>query len=84
MSAQPLHDLPARERIAGELEANLCAEAAAGTGKTTVLVGRVVNLLASGCARVLLHLGLIQICVHCDPSSLTSRPFAGRALQNMV
>jgi ATP-dependent exoDNAse (exonuclease V) beta subunit len=43
-----LADQPARKRIATDLEANLRVEAAAGTGKTTVLVERVVNLLASG------------------------------------
>src|SRR4051794_38322096 len=41
-------DLEARTRIATDVEANLCVEAGAGTGKTTVLVDRVVNLLASG------------------------------------
>jgi ATP-dependent helicase/nuclease subunit A len=51
MSAQPLPDRAARERIATDLDANLCVEAAAGTGKTTVLVERVVNLLASGRVR---------------------------------
>jgi ATP-dependent helicase/nuclease subunit A len=44
----PLADRAARERIANDLDANLVVEAAAGTGKTTVLVARVVNLLASG------------------------------------
>lgn len=48
MSARPLGDQAARERIIGDLDANLCVEAAAGTGKTTVLVNRVVNLLAAG------------------------------------
>ncbi|MGH3050409.1 MAG: UvrD-helicase domain-containing protein, partial [Gaiellaceae bacterium] len=48
MSAPPLGDQAARDRIAGDLGANLCVEAAAGTGKTTVLVNRVVNLLAAG------------------------------------
>ncbi|MBO0744128.1 MAG: UvrD-helicase domain-containing protein [Candidatus Dormibacteraeota bacterium] len=43
-----LADEGARRRIATELEQNLCVEAGAGTGKTTVLVERVVNLLASG------------------------------------
>ena len=40
-----------RPRASGsptDLDANLCVEAGAGTGKTTVLVKRVVNLLASG------------------------------------
>jgi ATP-dependent exoDNAse (exonuclease V) beta subunit len=44
MSAKPPGDQAARERIAGDLDVNLCVEAAAGTGKTTVLV----NLLAAG------------------------------------
>ena len=47
MSA-PLKDQAARERITGDLDRNLGVEAAAGTGKTTVLVERIVNLLASG------------------------------------
>jgi len=45
-------DQAARERIASDLGANLCVEAAAGTGKTTVLVNRVVNLLAAGSVNV--------------------------------
>ena len=48
MSASILVDQPARDRIATDLDCNLGVEAAAGTGKTTVLVERVVNLLASG------------------------------------
>ena len=43
-----LLDANARIRIASDLDANLCVEAGAGTGKTTVLVDRVVNALASG------------------------------------
>ena len=46
MTAPALIDQPARQRIATALGENLCVEAAAGTGKTTVLVDRVVNLLA--------------------------------------
>jgi ATP-dependent exoDNAse (exonuclease V) beta subunit len=38
----------ARERIAGELDRSFLVEAAAGTGKTTVLVERLVNLIATG------------------------------------
>jgi len=45
-------DQAARERIASDLDTNLCVEAAAGTGKTTVLVNRVVNLLAAGSVNV--------------------------------
>jgi ATP-dependent exoDNAse (exonuclease V) beta subunit len=48
MSGGALSDQGARDRIETELERNLCVEAAAGTGKTTVLVNRVVNLLATG------------------------------------
>ena len=48
MSVQLLSDQQARERIACELDANLVIEAGAGTGKTTVLVDRVTNLLATG------------------------------------
>ena len=47
-----LSDRAARERIASELASNLGVEAGAGTGKTTVLVDRVTNLLASGAATV--------------------------------
>lgn len=43
-----LVDQSAREQIETELDRNLGVEAAAGTGKTTVLVRRVVNLLATG------------------------------------
>jgi len=43
-----LSDQPARERIANELDSNLAVEAGAGTGKTTVLVERITNALASG------------------------------------
>ena len=47
-----LRDRAARERIAGDLGSNLGVEAGAGTGKTTVLVERVTNALASGVATV--------------------------------
>jgi ATP-dependent exoDNAse (exonuclease V) beta subunit len=45
-----LDDTPARERIRTELETSFVVEAAAGTGKTTILIARLVNLLASGAA----------------------------------
>ncbi|OAI38494.1 hypothetical protein AYO39_00985 [Actinobacteria bacterium SCGC AG-212-D09] len=48
----PLSDQTARDRIAGELSSNLAVEAGAGTGKTTVLVERVTNVLAAGAATV--------------------------------
>jgi ATP-dependent exoDNAse (exonuclease V) beta subunit len=41
-------DADARRRIAEQLDTTLFVEAAAGTGKTTALVGRIVALLRSG------------------------------------
>ena len=43
-----LVDAEARARILSDYEATLFVEAAAGTGKTTVLVGRIVGLIRSG------------------------------------
>ena len=43
-----LADQQARDRIAQSLEETLFVEAGAGTGKTEALVGRIVNLIASG------------------------------------
>ncbi|MEW5853751.1 MAG: UvrD-helicase domain-containing protein [Myxococcota bacterium] len=45
-------DAQAREAIRTRLDRNLVVEAAAGTGKTTALVGRMVSVLAEGLARV--------------------------------
>ncbi len=45
-----LADTEARRIISGDLDATLFVEASAGTGKTTSLVQRVVNLVASGSA----------------------------------
>lgn len=45
---KPLHDAAARERIRNDLTSTLIVEAAAGTGKTTALVDRVLSLIASG------------------------------------
>jgi ATP-dependent helicase/nuclease subunit A len=50
--AQVLSDAPAREAIATNLDDTLIVEAAAGTGKTTELVGRIVTILAEGRAEV--------------------------------
>ena len=44
----PLADASDRARIQDHLERNLVVEAAAGTGKTTELVGRIVRILAEG------------------------------------
>ena len=45
---KPLFDEVARRRIKEDLDSTLVVEAAAGTGKTTELVGRDLSLLASG------------------------------------
>src|SRR5262245_50199612 len=45
-------DAAARQAIATALDATIVVEAAAGTGKTTELVGRIVRILASGRAKV--------------------------------
>ena len=44
----PLADSTARERIRGDLASTLVVEAAAGTGKTTELVARIVALVRLG------------------------------------
>ena len=51
-STQALSDATARETIASNLDETLIVEAAAGTGKTTELVGRIVTILAEGRADV--------------------------------
>ena len=43
-----LVDAKARARILSDYESTLFVEAAAGNGKTTVLVGRIVGLIRSG------------------------------------
>ncbi len=45
-------DQPARDAVAGELDATLFVEAGAGTGKTTAMVGRIVALVTTGRARL--------------------------------
>jgi ATP-dependent exoDNAse (exonuclease V) beta subunit len=45
-------DAPARRRIRTSLDESLLVEAAAGTGKTTELIGRIVALLRTGRAQV--------------------------------
>jgi ATP-dependent exoDNAse (exonuclease V) beta subunit len=52
VSDDALVDSGERERIRTSLDESLIVEAAAGTGKTTELVTRIVNVLASGKARV--------------------------------
>ena len=48
----PTGDTPARHRIRQSLDESLLVEASAGTGKTTELTNRIVNLLATGRAQV--------------------------------
>ncbi|HMC35243.1 MAG TPA: UvrD-helicase domain-containing protein, partial [Myxococcales bacterium] len=45
---RPLADQATRDRIRSDLDATLIVEAAAGTGKTTELVARIVALVRSG------------------------------------
>ena len=45
---EALVDRDARERIAHDLDRTLFVEAAAGTGKTTELVRRMISLVRSG------------------------------------
>ena len=45
-------DQAERDRIRDALDESLCIEAGAGTGKTTSLVSRITELLASGSATV--------------------------------
>jgi ATP-dependent exoDNAse (exonuclease V) beta subunit len=52
ISARVLSDAAARRAIATSLDETLIVEAAAGTGKTTELVGRIVTILAEGRAEV--------------------------------
>ncbi len=52
MQGRELVDAATRERIRSSLDESLLVEAAAGTGKTSELVTRIVNVLASGAAEV--------------------------------
>ncbi|MBV8845039.1 MAG: UvrD-helicase domain-containing protein [Bryobacterales bacterium] len=49
---RPSSDLEARERIRTSLDESLIVEASAGTGKTTQLVRRIVEVLATGRAQI--------------------------------
>lgn len=49
---RPLADQDAREAIVSDLDSTLVVEAAAGTGKTTALVSRIVRILSTGRATV--------------------------------
>src|SRR5690242_8204573 len=48
--SQSLVDAKERDRIANDLGSTLVVEAAAGTGKTTALVERILSLLRTGTA----------------------------------
>ena len=50
--AKKLTDQPQRDAIADDLESTILVEAAAGTGKTTSMIDRMVNLLASGALEI--------------------------------
>jgi len=52
MTATSLSDADARERIRSDLDTTLVVEAAAGTGKTTELVARIIALVRTGRARL--------------------------------
>lgn len=47
-AARPVVDEAARERVVAQLDRSFCVEAAAGTGKTTLLVNRILRLLEEG------------------------------------
>jgi len=48
----PLVDQHARDQIRNDLDSTVFVEAAAGTGKTTELVQRIIAILAEGRAKV--------------------------------
>ena len=52
MTPQFSSDAAARERIRTSLDESLIVEASAGTGKTTALVGRIVEVLRAGKAKI--------------------------------
>ncbi len=49
---EKISDSGSRELILDQLDCNIIVEAAAGTGKTTGIVGRMVNLIATGTCRI--------------------------------
>ena len=61
------NDTAARLRALGDLNATLLVEAAAGTGKTALIAGRITMLLASGC----------------DPSSIAAITFTEAAASEL-
>src|SRR3954469_25042273 len=52
ITKKPLPDQAARDRIRGDLSTTLVVEAAAGTGKTTELVARILALVMQGTCRL--------------------------------
>ena len=69
--ARPLVDAEARRAIREDLGATLVVEAAAGTGKTTELVARVVALLRGDAAR----LGAIVAVTFTEKAAGEMKPF---------
>jgi len=57
--APPLPDREERELVTSLLDRNLMVEAAAGTGKTTAMIGRMLALLGSGACRHIRHMAAI-------------------------
>ncbi|MFT5526624.1 MAG: ATP-dependent helicase/nuclease subunit A [Pirellulaceae bacterium] len=51
-NSEPRSDAESRELILNRLDVNFMVEASAGTGKTTNIVGRMVNLIARGVCQV--------------------------------
>jgi len=69
-------DQAERDRIREDVGVNMCVEAGAGTGKTTVLVDRIVHMLASGHAEVQ-HLAVITF------TEKAAAELAGRVRQGL-
>ena len=58
-TVHPPPDQNQRDRIAKELDTTMLVEAAAGTGKTTSMIGRMVALLESGRCRSVEHMAAV-------------------------
>ena len=77
-TCRALSDLEARDRITNDLDATLIVEAAAGTGKTTALVGRIVRIIAEGKADVG---GIVAVTFHGEGGRRAQAPAAGTTRQ---
>jgi ATP-dependent helicase/nuclease subunit A len=49
---EPINDVESRHAILNDLQSSIMVEAAAGTGKTTSIVGRMVNLIATDSCKI--------------------------------